>query len=297
MKHIYPFLNPLAWLKAYRFVKKNIKYDKYSDDNELDLYSKILTNNMLHYGYFENVMIKPEEISFQLFENAQLKYAENIIDYILDSKNSILDVGCGMGGLLQLLYNHKFKIEGVTPNKNQISFIEKNHKHLKVHFSKFEAFESDKKYGTVINSESLQYIQLHEAFEKIDKITLPKARWIVVDYFSLTKKKDNQKPHHLDTFYKKSKDFNWHIVYQINITPNILPTLFFVNMYVERFLLPLKSFAYNKLRIKKPKLYYLAKKLRDSIDKKVNKEISVVNPSIFEKERKYMFIVLEKNLK
>ncbi len=294
MKHIYPFLNPLVWLKAYQFAKKNIKYDKSSDDNELHLYSKILTNNMLHYGYFEDIMIKPDNISFKSFENAQLRYAENIIDYVVDTENYILDVGCGMGGLLLLLYNRQFKVEGLTPNTNQINFIKRSYKHFKVHFSKFEKFEAVKKYGTVINSESFQYLQLQETFKKMDEIILPKARWIIVDYFSLTKKEDDQKLHHLDTFYKKAKDFNWHIIYQVNITPNILPTLSFINMYIERFLLPLKSLAYNKFRTKKPKLYYITKKLRGLIDKKINKEISVVDPFLFEKERKYMFIVLEK---
>jgi len=294
MKNIYPFLNPIQWFKARKFARQNAKFDKPKYDLELFLYSKMLTNNMLHYGYFEDPDTKPETISFQQFEDAQIKYAENIIDRIKDHDHPILDVGCGMGGLSELLSRKGFEVESLTPNENQIEFIKANFKQLTTHHCKYEDLDTDKKYGTVINSESLQYIALDEAFKKTEKIILPKGRWIIVDYFSQEKKGDNQKPHHLDTFYQKAKDYGWTVSYQYDITPNILPTLHYIDMYVQRFLLPVKHFAYEKLRFKKPKLYYLTTKLRASIDKKVEKETKTVDPEVFIKERKYMLIVLDK---
>ena len=294
MKNLYPFLNPIQWIKARRFAKQNASFDKSSYDLELFLYSKMLTNNMLHYGYFEDIDTKPETISFKQFEDAQMKYAENIIEHIEDKNNAVLDVGCGMGGLSKLLSNKQFNVESLTPNNNQIEFIRNNYSHLVTHHCNYEQFESSKRFGTIINSESLQYISLNEAFEKTDGIITPQGRWIIIDYFSLNKKGETQKPHHLDTFYQKAKEFNWNIAYKRDITLNILPTLYYIDMYVNRFLLPLKQFAYEKLRYKKPKLYYLSGKLRKFVDKKVEKEIKTVNPSSFLKERKYMLIVLEK---
>ena len=82
MKNLYPFINPIQWIRARKFAKQNAKFDKSSYDLELFLYSKILTNNMLHYGYFEDINIKPETISFKQFEEAQIKYAEIIISHI-----------------------------------------------------------------------------------------------------------------------------------------------------------------------------------------------------------------------
>jgi hypothetical protein len=65
-------------------------------------------------------------------------------------------------------------------------------------------------------------------------------------------------------------------------------------MYVERFLLPFRHFAYEKLRFKKPWLYYLTGKLRDSIDKKVEKEVASIDPVRFADEKKYILFVLER---
>ena len=294
MKKLYPFLNPVEWIKAAKYAKKNSKFEKSKYDLELFLYSKILTNNMLHYGYFDDPDTRPESVSFEQVEEAQMKYAYNIVNQISDKENPVLDVGCGMGGLSELLHNNGYNVESLTPNNNQIEFIKKNYKHLIPHKCKFEKFETNKKFGTVINSESLQYISLDEAFDKVNEITLPKGRWIIVDYFRIIEGK-KKKPHNLDTFYKKVKESDWSIIYERDISPNILPTLKFVDMYVKRFLYPFKHYAYEKLRFKKPKLYYLSDKIRKSIDKKIEKEMRNVDPSIFAKERKYMFFVLDKN--
>ena len=47
---------------------------------------------MLHYGYFEDIHIQPETISFERFEEAQIAYAENIIEQIQDKDHPILDL-------------------------------------------------------------------------------------------------------------------------------------------------------------------------------------------------------------
>ena len=293
-KNLQPFINPFQWIKARNFALDSLKFDKSYYDLELFLYSKILTNNMLHYGYFEDIHIQPETISFERFEEAQIAYAENIIEQIQDKEHPILDVGCGMGGFSELLSKSQCEVEALTPNKNQIEFIRRHYAHIVTHHCNYEQFDSIRRFGAVINSESLQYISLNEAFEKSSKILMPGGRWIIIDYFSLEKKAENQKPHHLDTFYLKAKEFGWRITYNRDITLNILPTLAYVAMYVNRFLLPLKQFAYEKLRYKQPKLYYLSQRLRAFIDRAMVKQVNVVDPIAFKSNRKYMLFVLEK---
>gem|GEM_PF-1775022 len=117
---------------------------------------------------------------------------------------------------------------------------------------------------------------------------------LFADGIHLEKKVENQKPHHLDSFYLKAKEFGWSIAYERNITLNILPTLAYVAMYANRFLLPLKQFAYEKLRYKQPKLYYLSQRLREFIDRAMVKEVNVVDPIAFKNSRKYMIFVLLK---
>jgi cyclopropane fatty-acyl-phospholipid synthase-like methyltransferase len=294
MKNLYPFLNPVQWVKARRFARQNAKFDKSSNDLELLLYSRISNNNMLHYGYFEDTETRPETISFEQFENAQMNYSEKIIEHIIDKDSLVLDVGCGMGGFSNLLISNGYFVESLTPNINQITFIKRTYPHITTHNCKYEALETSKKYGTVVNSESLQYISLDEAIAKTNEVITPGGRWVIIDYFSLEKKGNHQKPHHLSTFLDKTKASGWNLVYERNVTPNILPTLKYAQMCVDRFFMPIKQFTFEKLKIKKPKLFFLSERLRASIDQKIEKETKTINPEVFLKDRKYVLLVLEK---
>lgn len=285
-------LNPIEWVRAYRFHQQNAKFDKSSYDLELYLYSKILTNDMLHYGYFEDINVKPESISLQLLEEAQIRYAQNIVEQIRDDKNLVLDVGCGMGGLAKMMLDKELNVEVLTPNKNQIEHISHKYPQLKRYHCKFEHIVTDSRYGTIINSESLQYIALDDAFAHVEKLLLPDGRWIIVDYFRINETGINKSGHLLTTFYQKCQLNGWEIVFEQDITKNVVPTIAFVNMYAERFLQPLKHFAFEKLRFKKAWLFYLVKGLRKNIDEKIQKEKASIDPVMFLSEKKYVLFVL-----
>ncbi len=292
MKLITPFLNPIQWFKAGSFARKNRKADKVNYDLELYLYSKVLTNNMLHYGYFEDVDVDPKSISFQDFEDAQKQYWENIIALVEDKDKAILDVGCGLGGLSQMLNSRGYPVESLTPNLNQIEYIKQHYPELTTHHSNYEHYEAGKRYGTIINSESLQYVfPLEAAFNKTEELIAPGGNWIICDYFSLG---DTKKPHNLKNFHETAEQYGWDLEYEQDITPNILPTLSFVTMYANRFIFPLKHYGYEKLKHKRPRLYYLTQRIRDYIDGKLEKEVGKVRPETFQEKKKYVLLKLKK---
>ena len=206
MKHLFtPFVNPVQLIQAYRFHKKTGRYDRTANDLELKLYSKILKNDMLHYGYFDDVDTAPEFISIGILEQAQSRYAEIIAEQILDKNLPVLDVGCGMGGLSNFLLSRGINVEALTPDRNQIA-------------------------------------------------------------------------------------------YERDITPNVLPTLKLIHMYVDRYLIPLSHYAEEKLIYKKAWLFYLTKNLRHHISIKSKKELLSVQPELFVAEKKYMLYVLQKEI-
>ncbi len=293
-KNIIPFLNPVEWMRAVRFKKKNAKYDRASYDLELEFYSKILGNNMLHYGYFENPEIEAASISLMDFEAAQIRYARNLLERVEDKAHPVLDVGCGMGALSEMLRIKGFRVESLTPDKKQVAFIAKNYPKLRVRQSRYEEFECKERFGTILHAESLQYIPIDRAIARSSELILPGGRWIVCDYFSRRKEGAGQKPHHLETFLEKAKAGKWRLIEAVDITVNVLPTLHFINLYLQRIVFPAKHLAYEKLRYKQPKLYYLSRRIREGIDKKLGKESRTVNPEIFRQERQYMLVVLEK---
>jgi len=293
-KLILNFLNPVKWVKAYKYHKTQKAYDKSNFDLELFLYSKMLRNDMLHYAYFEDVNIDPGDISIKQFEDAQVLYAQNIIDNIKDFESSVLDVGCGMGGLSDMMLKKDMKVEALTPNRNQVDYIRKNHPKITVHHKKFEKFVPSKKYKTIINSESLQYIKLEDAFINVDKALSNDGRWIIVDYFRKIENSTNKSGHVYDDFIEQAKNNGFKVVHERDISKNILPTIKYINMYAQRFLIPIKHYSLEKLRYKKPWLYFMTKELREGIDKKISKELKVVDPEIFLNEKKYVLLVLER---
>ena len=284
----------MNWWRASQFKKSNDKYDKSSYDLELNLYSKLLKNDMLHYGYFQNPDIKPEDISIKQIEDAQVLYSQQIINQIKRKNESILDVGCGMGGLAKIINEKNLNVEVLTPNKNQIDHIQSKYPELKFYHSKFEDMNTSESYGTVIHSESLQYIDLDEAFKMVEIIINSGGQWIITDYFRINSSGINKSGHKLHDFLKKVEEYGWKITFKQDITSNVMPTLKFINMYAERFLFPLKHFAFEKLRFKNAKLFFMTKLIRDSMERKIHKEMASVDIKQFQNEKKYLLFVLEK---
>ena len=293
-KLILPFLNPVKLFKAYQFKKKNPRNKRAAKDLELMLYSKILKNDMLHLGYFKDTNIAPEDISISQVEDAQMEYARQLINQIKEKELPVLDVGCGMGGLSKILLENKILVEALTPDINQKKHIGQKYPELECHHTKFEKFETDKLFGTIINSESLQYIKIDKAFDKVGRMLLPNGRWIISDYFRLKRDTVNKSGHMMADFQEHIKEHGWKIVYEQDLTPNILPSLRFIYMYIERFLNPLTLFASEKLKHKQPGLYYLTNDAREDVYKKIEKETAAIDPSMFADEKKYMLYVLEK---
>jgi len=297
MRHFFsPFFNPVKLVQAYRFHKKTGRYDRTVNDLELKLYSKILNNDMLHLGYFDDVDTTPEFISIGHLEKAQYRYAEIIAEQILDKDLPVLDVGCGMGGLSNFLLTKGINVEALTPDRNQIDYIERLEHGPVCHHSRFEDFRTENKYGTVINSESLQYLNLDKTFCKVDHIILPGGRWIITDVFRKHEESSNQSGHRIGDLLCRIKEHGWKIIYERDITPNILPTLKLLHMYVDRYLIPLSHYAEEKFIYKKAWLFYLTKNIRHAISEKSKKEVLAIQPELFVAEKKYMLYVLQKDL-
>ena len=287
-------INPIELFKAYKFHKKQKKHIKSSKDLELMLYSKIIKTDMLHYGYFDDINIKSDSISIQDLEIAQMNYIDIIIEQIKNKNDNILDVGCGMGGLSKILFDNNLKVEALTPDNNQKEYIKSKYPNLILHHMKFESFKSKKKFGTIINSESLQYIDLDTAFRLTSNLLKEKGRWIITDYFRKNNEGINKSGHLHKNFVKKINENGWKIIYQKDMTLNALPTLKFAITFINRFLSPLALFVNEKIKYKQGWLFYLTKELRIKLSNKSKKELAALDPDKFIKEKKYMIYVLER---
>ena len=150
---------------------------------------------------------------------------------------------------------------------------------------KFEDFKTKEKFGTIINSESLQYIDLDIAFDSASNIISDNGRWIITDYFRIDNDGINKSGHLHSDFLQSIRKNGWKIVHENDMTLNSLPTLKFANTFIDRFIKPLALFSTEKLKYKQGWLFYLTGELRQSMSKKSQKELAALDPNKFIKEK------------
>ncbi len=82
-------------------------------------------------------------------DNSKFLYGLNIIEKNLKNSNkkTILDIGCGMGGFIQVAKRKKWEAEGVEFNKQAVSSLKK--KGFKIYQDYLENVKFDKKFSCV----------------------------------------------------------------------------------------------------------------------------------------------------
>ncbi len=292
------FVNPVSLYKVIKLQRNRKKGDRVRDDEQLKLYSQILKGDFLHYGYFDDPNIKPEDISLNQIYNAQLRYAELLLGKLNIKGKNVLDIGCGMGGLLKLLIDRGYIPTALTPDRTQVHYIAQKHPGIIMNHCKFEDFDGEKnerKFDALITSESLQYLQLDIALPLLHKISKPEAQWIACDYFR-TGDKAEKSGHYWDEFIEKANRYGWTLEYEQDITPNILPTIAYVYMWGNNIGLPLYDFGIKKLQTKAPGIYYALKDELPGIKEKIDKNLLTMNPEIFAQNKRYKLVVFRKGV-
>lgn len=228
---------------------------------------------------------------------AQFRYAELILEKVADRDSPVLDVGCGMGGLIKLMLDKGLSPVALSPDKNQINYIKSKYARVPVIESRFEDIppeEQTNRYGTVITSESLQYLKLDAVLPLLEKLLKPGGRWIACDYFRIGEAREKS-GHRWDDFEQHILSSGWTFVHQQDITLNVLPTISYAYMWGNNIARPVLDFALEKLQTKHPGAHYLLEEAIDEINEKVDRNLEVVNPEIFAAHKRYMLLVMEKN--
>jgi cyclopropane fatty-acyl-phospholipid synthase-like methyltransferase len=289
------FWPPHVW-KAFTAKKNQKNFKRSAEDPQLKLYDQILKTGFLHYGYFDDPTKPAAEISFNDIRRAQIRYAELIIEQICNEKGTVLDVGCGMGGLIGLLLEKNLQPTGITPDRVQINYISKKYPQAKLIHAKFQKMPIDDYkhfFDTVIHSESLQYMGLDKAIKNVLAILKPGGRWIVVDYFRVDEAHEKS-GHKWQEFTKKLEENDLEIIYKQDITANIKPTLGFIYMWGNEIGKPIFKFLTSKLEKKHPGKHYLVQEIIEKLSHKIDKNLDIVNPEVFIKDKNYILLSIER---
>ncbi|MFB6357226.1 MAG: cyclopropane-fatty-acyl-phospholipid synthase family protein [bacterium] len=296
LKFILRLLNPLRWYSALRFSSNQSKKERVEYDPQLKLYSEILGNECLHYGYFEDTELSGGEISLSHFRDAQRRYSEILIDHV--KSGPALDVGCGMGSLLTDLENRGITAKGLTPDEAQVQYIRENKPDFSVIHDRYEDLDTKQyvdHFHTVLNSESLQYIELEKAFQVTQDILAPDGRWIICDYFRRQENTHEESGHLLERFRDLLEDSEWSVNTERDITPNILGTLKFAYTMADRIGLSLLNFLDKKFSTKYPVVYDFSREEMNTLKDQTTSEMKTIDPEQFKNDKTYRLYVLERN--
>lgn len=289
--------NPFRIIKAIRIQKKSKRYpDRSRNDAQLKFYSSVFNSDFLHYGYFDDIHQDPASISFNDFHQAQLNYALQFVNNIELKNLPILDIGCGMGGLANLFLEKEFNVYALTPDMHQVNYIQTKCPDIPVLGMKFEEIDSAKYanyFGTLITSESLQYLQLVHSLDIMNAILTKNGEWLVCDYFR--KGESHEKSgHNWDFFSNTLEQKGWKIVSETDITLNVAVSLGYAYEFCKRIGLPLYEFIIEKMKVKQAGFSYLACDLLKNIDENIHSGIEITKPQRFIDEKKYVFLKIKR---
>jgi SAM-dependent methyltransferase len=289
-------VNPAHWVTAIR-LQRGRKARRYTfDDAHLALYAKILPSDFLHYGYFDDPRVPPENMSLSDVARAQARYAELLLELVGDPADLVLDVGCGMGGLCRMLNDRHFKPVALTPDRLQASHMGATQPAVPVIRCKFEALRAGEHcaaFGTVITSESLQYLKLAKALPILKTVLKPSGRWVACDYFH-TRPSQDRSCHVWDEFTAQLAGAGWRITSQRDITAHVLPMLGYIHMWATRFGVPLMQFAFLRLRRKQPAMHHIAGGVIEMLEGLAARNIDLIDPAQFARNKRYMLCAIER---
>lgn len=284
--------SPKHAINALRLHKQKGRVERTNEDAQLELYSKII-GDYLHLGYFEDPNTPPESISLDSIRTAQERYSQRILDYVTNPSLPVLDVGCGMGGLLRKLEKLDLVAVGVTPDRRQVDFL-RNRTKFPIWNCRFEDIPNtdlNQRFGTVIMSESLQYLDRHRLFEKLDLALAKTGRWIAVDYLEFN---NNAIKPSWQFIERELPNHGFNITMLEDITPHILPTIRFMELLGQRFAIPIFDFLEAKLKQREPGLAYVLDDAICHFRRILVEHLSVVNAQRFIKEKSCRLLVAER---
>ena len=263
---------------------------------QLQLYSRMLPGDFLHYGYFDDPETPAEAVSFADLHQAQLRYARLLVDMVGRRRVPVLDAGSGMGGMLGLLREAGHDPTGLTPDRFQVDHIRRVHPGVPVLHCRFEDLpvaERRGRFGAIVHSESLQYMDPSRTLVVVEEALAPGGRWIVADYFRVADGGERS-GWRAEAFRERVAAAGFRIASERDVTPHVVPTLRFAQMLGERLGLPLLDFARDKLRAKNPVVHYVLEDAAAHVRHAAADALAVLDPEEFAARKRYLLLEMRR---
>ena len=270
---------------------------KYTRGRSLDLLYVFLRyffeTEYLHFGYWKPGV----ELKFANLKQAQDAYIEELFKLIPVYVSIILDVGCGSGEMATQLLNKNYQVDAVCPpsimSENAARKLGSN---ATLYECKYEDLDIDKQYDLIVFSESIQFIQIRDAFEQCRRFG--KKYILIADLFKNDMPEKGPigggKPY--KDFLAEKEKFGFEEVENIDITEFVAPSFDLEQDAINNFIKPLLAVFKRIMAIKnsillKCGLFFYRKKLNKMQTRYLQSNDR--NAASFARYKSYRFILLK----
>lgn len=279
-------LNLRALLRHLRSAR--IKRHDAGVEAELQLYASVLQSDFLHAGYFSKIPEEPEAISLKDVKEAMQAYADLVLQRAAPAQ-TVLDVGCGLGGLLRQMRDAGLHPTGLTPSRAHAEYIRRRNSGIPVIVGTFERLDVKpyrQAFDLVVSTESFHNVPLDAGLRNIREVLKPGGKWIVVDYYRLQEHTYNRSGHLLTAFQQALQSNGLRVMEEVDITANTLPSLAFAHCLATRIGLPLLEFGMARYFRRHPVIEYL---LHDVIGRARGRwRLDALDPAVAARDKRYL---------
>jgi SAM-dependent methyltransferase len=282
----------LAWRRQWQAAQAIDRSER-----ELELYRRMFGSEFLHVGYFKDAGVAAEDISLRMLTDAMRDYAELVLQRLRpeDQGRTVLDIGCGIGGLMRMLGERGLRPAGVTPNPIHAGLIRRQLPGMTVHLTPFQHLDEKTlpaPYDLATSTEALHNVPVDEAFAKLKQVVRPGGRLILIDYYRLHQGARSRSGWFLKDFEAALPRHGITVLERTDIGPNTLPTMAFGHLWATRVGFPLIEFQLDKYFIGHPVLGYLLQPLRERLKKRMDR-VEVLDPKVLAAEKVYLAHTLQ----
>jgi len=251
----------------------------------LRFYHEVVGLDHLHYGLWNG-----EPLTLEGLKIAQDRFTRNLLQWIPEGVESVLDVGCGIGSTALILAEQGYHVEGLSPDPyHQNAFSTRVG--TPFHLGRFQEFHPPRAYDLVLMSESAQYVWLDSLFPAVARAT-PGGHFLVADYFISNGARGvlAKSGHSLEEFLATAEAAGFTLTRRENITEQVTPTLDLAHSWLERYVDPCLSIIADHAERKRP---WLTKPLRWLFRRQLEKAKEMrqlVDSEMFRLHKQYLIL-------